>query len=76
MNRFLAITLAATVVAGCLSYSPTVGISDGGLDPSTFYVPGTDTPLDTGARVITFSLPDSWWKMNAESSDERLPKPL
>jgi hypothetical protein len=57
MNRFLVITLAAAV-AGCLSYSATDPISDGGLDPNTFYVPGTDTPLDTGGQVITFTLPD------------------
>ena len=53
MNRFLAIALVAAV-AGCLPYSPTDVISEGELYPSTFYVPGTDTPLDTGARVITF----------------------
>jgi hypothetical protein len=57
MNRFLAIA-AAAAVTGCLSYSPTDAISDGGLDPNTFYVPGTDSPLNAGARVITFSLPD------------------
>ena len=56
MNRFLAIAFVAAV-SGCLPYSPTDVISEGGLNPSTFYVPGTDMPLDTGARVITFSLP-------------------
>jgi hypothetical protein len=54
MSRFLAITLAAAV-AGCVSYTP--AISDGELDPNTFYLPGTSTPLDAGAQVITFSLP-------------------
>src|SRR5271169_6834391 len=57
MSRFLAITLAVAVV-GCVSHSSTDAISDGGLDPNTFYVPGTDTPLVTSAQVITFSLPD------------------
>jgi hypothetical protein len=52
MNRFLVITLAAAV-AGCLSYSATDSISNGGLDPNTFFVPGTYTPLDTGGQVIT-----------------------
>jgi hypothetical protein len=56
MSRFLAITLAAAV-AGCVSYTPTDAISDGELDPNTFYLPGTSTPLDAGAQVITFSLP-------------------
>jgi len=58
MNRFLAITLAVAVV-GCVSHSPTYTISDIEPDPNTFYVPGTDTPLKTGAQVITFSLPDT-----------------
>jgi hypothetical protein len=62
--RFLAITLAAAVV-GCVSHTPTDAISDGGLDPNTFYVPGTDTPLGTGAQHITFSLPDG----NPENQD-------
>jgi hypothetical protein len=39
--------------------------SDGGLDSNTFYVPATDTPLDAGAQVITFSLPDG----NHENQD-------
>jgi hypothetical protein len=57
MNRSLAIAFVAAV-AGCLPYSATDVISEGGCNPSTFYVPGTDTPLDTGARVITF--PPEW----------------
>jgi len=69
MNCFLAITLAAAV-AGCVSHDATDAISDGGLDPTVFYVPGTWTPLDAGVQVITFSLPDYWLKMNAEASDE------
>jgi hypothetical protein len=56
MNRFLAISFAAAV-AGCASQVTTDAISDGGLDPNTFYVPGTDTPLNTGAQVIKFALP-------------------
>jgi hypothetical protein len=75
MNCFLAITLAAAV-AGCVSHSATDAISDGGLDPTIFYVDGNWTPLDVGAQVITFSLPDYWLKMNAESSDEHLARPL
>ena len=57
MNRLLAI-IVASAVAGCLSHSPSDDISVNGLDPTTFYVPGTDTPLSTGAQVVTFSLPD------------------
>jgi hypothetical protein len=57
MNRFLAVILAAAV-AGCLSYTQTDALSDGGLNPNTFYVPGTDIPLDAGAQVITFTPPD------------------
>jgi hypothetical protein len=64
MNRFLAITLAATVT-GCLSYSETDAISDGGLDPNTFYVPGTDITLYPGAQVVTLPLPDG----NPENQD-------
>jgi hypothetical protein len=75
MNRFLAITLAAAV-AGCVSHSATDVIFDGGLDPTIFYVDGYWTPLDAGAQVITFSLPDYWLKMNLESSDGHLPKPV
>ena len=56
MNRFLAISFAAAV-AGCASQVATDASSDGGLDPNTFYVPGTDSPLNAGARVSTFSLP-------------------
>ena len=64
MNRFLVITLAAAV-AGCLSYSATDPISDGGLDPTIFYVDAIWTPLDAGYQVITFdqvitfTLPDT-----------------
>ena len=63
MSRFLAITLAAAV-AGCQSYTQTDAVSDGGRDPTIFYVDGTWTPLDAGDQVITFgqviafSLPD------------------
>jgi hypothetical protein len=57
MNCFLAITLAAAVV-GCVSHSPPSAVSDGGLDPNTFYLPGTDTPLETGGEVVTFNFPD------------------
>jgi hypothetical protein len=58
MSRFLAITPAAAVV-GCVSHSPTDAVSDGGPDPNTFYLPGTDIPLDTGRQVVTFTLPDA-----------------
>ena len=75
MNRFLAIILAAAV-AGCVSHSATDAISDGGVDPTIFYVDGTWTPLDAGDQVITFSLPDYWLKMNTEASGEHLPKSL
>ena len=57
MNRFLGIILA-TAVAGCVSLSAIHGISDGGLDPTIFYVGGSWTPLDAGDQVITLSLPD------------------
>jgi hypothetical protein len=66
MNRFLAITLAAAV-AGCVSHTPTDAISDDELDPTTFYIPGTWTPLDAGVQVITFSLSDYWLKTNTDS---------
>ena len=66
MNRFLAIILAATV-SGCVSHRATDAISDGGLDPTIFYVDGTWTPLDAGDQVITFSLPDYWLEMNTEA---------
>ena len=73
MNRFLPITLAVAV-AGCVSHSATDLIFDGGLDPTIYYVDGYWTPLDAGAQVITFSLPDYGRKMDVEASEWALTK--
>jgi len=73
MDRFLVITFAAAVT-GCVSYTQTDAVSDGGLDPTIYYVDGTWIPLDAGDQVITFSLPDYWLKMNTEASDAHFSK--
>jgi hypothetical protein len=60
MSRFLAITFAAAV-AGCLSYPQTDAVSDGGQDPTIFYVDGTwiaGYQVITFDQVIAFSLPN------------------
>jgi hypothetical protein len=71
MNRLLAIIIAGAV-AGCLSYSPNDAISDGGLDPNTFYVPGTDTPLPYRMGDIATS---EWRPLDTWSLDTSLPAP-